>query len=68
MGALSPIPVRQSMNRCRLRLPITGVTSIQSHGSNTDLFDYSSPPVSQPLNDTCNQNRVGLTADALRSG
>jgi len=30
MGALSPIPVRQSMNRCRLLLPITGVTSVQS--------------------------------------
>ena len=28
MGALSPIPVRQSMNRCRLLLPVTGVTSV----------------------------------------
>jgi hypothetical protein len=39
------------MNRCRLLLPITGVTSVKGKGSKTGLFDYSSPPPVGQLSD-----------------
>jgi hypothetical protein len=67
-GPLSPILVRQSVNRCRLLLPITGVASVQSQALNR-LFDYSSlPPVGQLLDDHQRQNCVGRTDAELRVG
>ena len=67
--ALSLILVRQSLNRCHLLLPITGMTLAWRQASKAALLDYSSPPlVGQPLNDNCNQNCVGRTTAADRIG
>jgi hypothetical protein len=69
MGTLSPILVRQSVDRCRLLLPITGVTLAWRQGPRLEPLDYSSPAsVSQVWDDKCNQKRVARTALVLRSG
>ncbi len=71
MGTLSPILVRQSVDCCRLLLPITGVTPVWRQGRRPEPLDYSSPrAMGQTWDDNCNQKRVARTALVLllRSG
>jgi hypothetical protein len=68
-GPLSPVPVRQLLQRMNLLVPVTGVAPFQRRGSKTGLFNYSSaPPVGQRPHDNRDQNCVGFTAAALRNG